>query len=655
MSKKFTFGATFTKSVSEDGDESIIIEGKASTNATDRVGDVIISNAWDNDGLTNFKKNPIILFNHNYDEPIGRAVEITSEEDGLNLKAEITDPKIVKLISKGVLNAFSVGFIPKDLDYDRVNGGFVIKSAELLEVSVVSVPANQEAIFSQVKSWNDDDFTIFKSLLKGAADLMQSSANVVPQGTKHKENEMDPKELQKLLDQAAEKAAAKVRMENAERVAAEKAAAEKLVKEKEATEAAHKAAVEAGKTGAERLLEEMSKKLEGFDTTIGEIEELKKGLKDRGAEIEALRTSKRVFGVSTESKTFEQANADEILDLHILGIATKKGWTTKAGKEFLEKASANADSGVQVPVPDVNPFENITTTTIERDIQNELVLFPMFRNIQMNSNTMTLPILPDAGFAEFSKTASGSNPHGNLASRGDTVGSPYAGNDLEAKILRVKTMISQSYLGDETEEDAILPILPLIRESIVRSHARTIEHSILLGGHTTALISNAFDGLLEMAKDASAITQGVIPAAGDTLTAARLLQLRINMGKYGVRPNDVVYLVSQQGYFDLLQDGEFQDANLVGAAATKMTGAIGQVYGSNVVLCDEFNSRATGEAFAMAVNTRNFVTTRLRGIRLERDRDVANQRDLIVASQRLGFEDIFEGTKAVTAEIYAGS
>ena len=83
----------------------------------------------------------------------------------------------------------------------------------------------------------------------------------------------------------------------------------------------------------------------------------------------------------------------------------------------------NAHSGVQVSSAD---FEQIVSTNIERDIQNELVLAPLFREIAMTSANMIIPILPDAGYAEFAsaQTASGSSPHGNLADRGDSLGSP---------------------------------------------------------------------------------------------------------------------------------------------------------------------------------------------------------------------------------------
>ena len=58
--------------------------GLASTNSLDRAGDVINHDAWTKsaNGLDNFKQNPIILFNHNYDKPIGRATSMEVNEQG---------------------------------------------------------------------------------------------------------------------------------------------------------------------------------------------------------------------------------------------------------------------------------------------------------------------------------------------------------------------------------------------------------------------------------------------------------------------------------------------------------------------------------------------------------------------------------------------
>jgi hypothetical protein len=278
----------------------------------------------------------------------------------------------------------------------------------------------------------------------------------------------------------------------------------------------------------------------------------------------------------------------------------------------------------------------------------------------MTSANMIIPILPDAGYAEFASgtAAAGSAPYGNLDTRGDAVGAPYTGVTMTERTLSTKKLISQSYLGNETEEDAILPILPLIRESMVRSHARGIENAILAGDDADGVYGTsgaAFEGLLHLARNDSDYTQSATAFATDTVTAAELLSMRKNMGKYGVNPADVVYVVSQRTYFELLEDPEFQDANLVGDMATKLSGEIGQVFGSRVLLCDEFKTPAVGTFAAIAVNPRNFVLPRLRGVTVESDYEVAAQRRVLVASQRIGFTDLIDGATSKWGHMYKAS
>jgi HK97 family phage prohead protease len=153
VNKIFHIGSTFK--AFEEGDD-LHIAGMASTNNTDRVGDVIETEAWTKGGLQNYLNNPVILFNHDYNQPIGRAITLGTNDNGLQLKAKIAKSAghVGELIKEGVLGAFSVGFRVKDAEYMTETDGYKIKDAELLEVSVVTVPANQAATFSLAKSFN---------------------------------------------------------------------------------------------------------------------------------------------------------------------------------------------------------------------------------------------------------------------------------------------------------------------------------------------------------------------------------------------------------------------------------------------------------------------------------------------------------------------
>jgi HK97 family phage prohead protease/HK97 family phage major capsid protein len=683
MSNKIYHWTSTFKALGETDDGGIDIKGSASTNGLDRAGDIIESDAWTKGGLENFKNNPIILFNHNYDKPIGRAKDLKVTDNGLEISAKISKAAgdVTQLIKDGVLGAFSVGFKVKDADYMTETDGYKIKDAELFEVSVVSVPCNQGATFGLSKSfdsmeqYNEYKQTFYKANPAESADAVnveqprrEESHNMETNMSNEKQSPESNFDLEAFAKKVAADTAAEIAMKQAESKAAEQKAAEEAAQKAtdeaevlKANEVADqektKTIVEAGLTGAEKLMNDVESRVnENYSNLESVVKSLESQLAEKSEEIMNIRESKRHFSDRSSNgdwkKTFEQ----DIIDAKFAGLATGKGWDNDVAKSLMEKV--NAHSGVAVSSAD---FEQIVSTQIERDIQNELVLAPLFREIPMTSANMIIPILPDAGYAEFTgnQAATGSSPHGNLQERGDAYNPGSAGGvDMTERTISTKKLISQSYLGNETEEDAILPILPLIRESMVRAHARGIENAILAGDDADGAYGTsgaAFEGLLHLARNDSDYTQSATAFATDKIVATDLLEMRKNMGKYGINPNEVVYIVSQRSYYELLEDAEFQDANLVGDMATKLSGEIGQVFGSRVLLCDEFATPAVAKFGAIAVNPRNYVLPRLRGVTVESDYEVANQRRVLVASQRIGFTDLIDGATSKWGWMYKAS
>ena len=668
MQKIFNLTSTF-KFVEEADDGSVNIKGYASTNDTDRAGDVIEKEAWEKGGLDNYTNNPVILFNHDYNRPIGRATGLETDDRGLRIAANISKSAgdVTNLVKEGILRALSVGFRVKDADYIEETDGLKISDAELFEVSVVSVPANQAATFSVAKSFEtQSEYDEWKK------QFVKITEATKPQDTddslSSRNNEMSEKtedfNLEEFAKKVASETAAKIAMQQAETKAAEKADAEKAAEEQavqeaelEQKKAEVKAIVEAGTSGAEELVSDLEKRVnEQYDNVEEVVDSLKAELKEKSEEITKIRESKRHFG-DRGRPLDPNADIKDVEDAWLLAkaIGARNIEDTKYGKSVMEKQ--NAMSGVAVSSAD---FEQIVSTNVERDIQLQLILAPLFREIQMSSATQILPILPDSGYAEFTanQAATGSSPHGNLAQTGDTYGSPYGGIDMTERTLSTKKLISTSYLGNETEEDAILPILPLLRESMIRSHARGVENSILAGDDADGAYGTSgatYEGLLHLARNDSDYTQSTTAFASESLTALNLLAARKNMGKYGLNPDDVVFIVSLDSYYQLLEDAEFQDVNLVGSAATKLSGEIGSVFGSKVIVCPEFATAAVSKFYAVAVYARNFVRPVLRGMTVESDYEVAAQRRVLVASQRIGFIDLIDGATSKWALMYKAS
>jgi HK97 family phage prohead protease len=640
MKKIFKIDSSI-KAIEEVGDE-LKIAGYASTDAMDRSADRILATAWTRGGLKNYENNPILLFNHDYNRPIGRVVEMSTDKRGLKIKGVISKSAgdVYNLVKEGVLSTFSVGFLVKDADYDKSADGLIIKDAELLEVSVVSIPCNQDATFSLAKSFDSqEDYQNFKK------QFINDDGNVIEGAREASRKLKMENETQDLINKAVAEALAASQKATAE-------AAEKAAKEKAATEALEKRISEAAakviSTSEERISAELEKRFGEKEVDLTKaLDGLRGELAEKSQELQNVMNSKRVFSDRGDSKSeWKKTFSKDMDDAFLLARITGKGYETKFAKTLMEKV--NTHSSVSVSSAD---FEQEVSTNIERDIQNELILAPMFREIAMNTGSMIIPIMPDTGYAEITGNAGSTDatdPNGTLNARGAAARTGIALTEIE---LRTVKMIAKSYLGNETEEDAILPILPLLREAMVRQHARGVENMLLLGnlnvtGSAYPSLSGA-DGLLKYAssqsRDLNTGTAGTQPA----LTAAGLLTLRKNMGKYGLRANDVAYIVSQKAYFELLEDPEFQDFNLVNQMATKMTGEVGQVFGSPVMVCDEFPAAAAGAYYALAVNTRNFVVPRLRGVTVESDYLVEDQHRVLVTSQRLGFKEIIPNAKSV--------
>ena len=655
MNKIFNLTSTFKSHEVEDG--SVMIRGMASTNDFDRAGDTISPDAWAKGGLRNFENNPIILFNHDYNKPIGRATGLKVTPNGLELEAKISKSapeSVCDLVKDGVLGAFSVGFRVKDADYLSETDGYKIKDAELFEVSVVSVPCNQAATFSLAKSFDSEaEYEDFKKTFTNRVDLASQSlakddklsvaSDTLDGAQAQKEIKMSEEvktpevDLEAFAKKVAEETAAKIAMKQAETKAAEEAVAQEAAEKaqadaeaKAAQEEEVKQAVVTGvESGTEKLLEDVQKELTARNADMQEIvAKYKQELEEKTDEITKMRDSKRVFADRAEKSDISKWGQD-FLTAHMLGVMTRKGWDTSYGRDIQEKAGIDYATNA-------GDIDQEVSSLIEKEIQNELRVAQLFREIPVNGGATVLPISVDVEPATFSASAATS---GNLENRGAS-NSTYRPKQV---ILNAYRLISSTFMDNDVDEQVLINLMPMLIEGVARAHGRAVENAILNGN------SSAPAGLADFAAAATLSgTDNMDISDGDLLTAANLLTARKGMGKYGLNPSDVTYIVSSASYYDLLSDSAFQTLDEVGSdLAVRITGTIGAVFGSPVVVSEEFPADNTnGNMAAVAVYPRNYVIPRLRGVTVEQDYEVMNQRRVIVATQSLGFEEIVAGASA---------
>jgi len=436
--------------------------------------------------------------------------------------------------------------------------------------------------------------------------------------------------LEAFAKKVAEDTAAKIAMKQAEQKAADdaaiKAAAEAEVSKAEALEAENIRVKTGVQTGVEALMADVQKQLNEKDAKFDEvIAKYGKDLEEKSAEITAMQNSKKSFGERSEGKGDISKFAKEFMTGHMLGVMTGKGWDTDYSKALMEKAGVNYTANA-------GDIAQGVSTQIEKEIMQELKLAQAFREITINSQTQVLPIQTDALPATWGVNTATA---GNLTNRPQVTANQYNAAQV---ILKANRLVSTTFMDNNVDEEVLVNLMPMLIDSVARAHARAVDNAIING---TSGGAEGFDGLEALAGTNSVAVLNATASADLSVTAAEFLAGRKLMGKYGMMPSDLVYVVSQARYYDLLADPAFADITDVGSdIATKITGMVGAIYGTPVVVSDQLETEANTASVGYCVNVRNHVIPRLRGVAVEQDYEVMNQRNVIVASQSLGFNQL---------------
>lgn len=140
-------------------DDERVIEGIASTPTPDRMGDIV-------EPLGAKYQLPMpLLWQHNHDEPVGHVEFAKPNKDGIPFKARVfkseTDGTTKALLDKawenvklGLVRAVSIGFTINAYEILPKTGGWRINEWDWLELSLVTIPANADAIITNIKSFD---------------------------------------------------------------------------------------------------------------------------------------------------------------------------------------------------------------------------------------------------------------------------------------------------------------------------------------------------------------------------------------------------------------------------------------------------------------------------------------------------------------------
>ena len=142
-------------------ENNVAISGYASVyEITDQHNDLIAKGAFAEANNKNVK----FLWQHDRQKPIGVIQSLLEDNYGLKVDAIINNKiesgrEAIELIRQGAVDSFSVGFNIKLSNYNKL-GQRIITKAELIEISIVTFPANNHAKIYHIYNENNKEKTM---------------------------------------------------------------------------------------------------------------------------------------------------------------------------------------------------------------------------------------------------------------------------------------------------------------------------------------------------------------------------------------------------------------------------------------------------------------------------------------------------------------
>lgn len=152
----------FSSSIFEE-ENRVEFHGYASVfNTLDLQNDIIMNNAF-----KNLPESVPLLWQHDQTFPIGKITHISQDENGLYIEGFITKytftgKEAIHLIEEGILDSLSIGYFVRD--FFEVNEVNYLTEIDLVEVSLVSIPANKNAKLSMKNILKDKIQTMIEAL-----------------------------------------------------------------------------------------------------------------------------------------------------------------------------------------------------------------------------------------------------------------------------------------------------------------------------------------------------------------------------------------------------------------------------------------------------------------------------------------------------------
>lgn len=321
-----------------------------------------------------------------------------------------------------------------------------------------------------------------------------------------------------------------------------------------------------------------------------------------------------------------------------------------AGEDVFSEVSKAMGTGVSTGGVEWVPSQ-LSPSLIDR-VRLELKVAALHNRIPMPTNPYKAPIVgADAvAYVQSEVTAEDDTTKRIKTSRPSTINLTWTAKKLATRLIT----------SDEMTEDSIVPILPFLRDQAVMALANGQEDATingdLLTGQGTALDVDmrdggdetnpraAWNGYRKIAKSAAKVDLG-------TFSVANLRAIRAAMGKYGINPAQLAWVVSIAGYNKMLSLPEVLTLDKYGANATLLNGELGRFDNIPIVVSEfvreDLNASGvhdgvtTTKSQTLLVYRPGFAYGDRRQVTVRSREDFETEQTIIAASQRLDFQPIF--------------
>ena len=284
------------------------------------------------------------------------------------------------------------------------------------------------------------------------------------------------------------------------------------------------------------------------------------------------------------------------------------------------------------------------------DVNLETSIAPLFNTVQMPSNPFQIPLqLGDVNWYPGTE---------NVATTGTAL-------RTARQTLTAYELVAEVPWSYDLDEDGVIAMMEELRRSLLRN-AREVIDDVLLNSDTTTTNNINADGATISPTDAGKAqwllgfdgilhlplvdNTGQANNHGAAVSDDMFNEVRAKLGKYGVRPSEVVYICDINTYIRSLSIGNFRTLDKFGPQATVLTGQLGAVEGVPVIVSEQMrpadadgkvtdsgNGANTGRL--LILNRTQWLVGFKRELAIETVRDPQKRQNIMVVSFRIALQE----------------